>query len=174
MNNQDIIITALTPGSPFNANNKIWRSVSTLSTFCECEPSDILEIIAGDLGQQVTCKPSTKGKGILVALRDLAEVVPLPEVFVEKSPEDQAGVVSPESKLHVNFDGLPEVETKELHLDFKHINENPVRKPNTLDASAGPKKGYFGEDKVSSFNEVFGTNEAEGVQSENSDHDDSF
>jgi hypothetical protein len=68
MNPRDIICTALTPGSPFNPKDKIFRSVNTLAAFCSMEPGEVLELLAGDLAPEVVCKPSPK-KGVLVALR---------------------------------------------------------------------------------------------------------
>jgi len=70
MNKRDTIITALTAGTSFNGNAKVWRSVHTLAAFCDCETEEIMDLLAGDLGHLVTCKPSTQGKGILVALKD--------------------------------------------------------------------------------------------------------
>ncbi len=68
MNTTDKIITALTPGSIFNRNGLIFRSLSSLASFTELEEGEVLELLNGDLAGVVTCKPSTKGKGILVAL----------------------------------------------------------------------------------------------------------
>ena len=69
MDARDIIVTALSPGTAFNGQNKIFRSVDTLAKFCSLEPGEVLDLLAGDLGNDVVCKPSTKGKGILVALK---------------------------------------------------------------------------------------------------------
>ncbi len=68
MNTTDKIITALTPGSIFNRNELIFRSLGSLASFTELEENEVLELLNGDLVDVVTCKPSAKGKGILVAL----------------------------------------------------------------------------------------------------------
>lgn len=70
MNTTDKIVTALTPGSIFNRNGLVFRSVASLASFAGMEEDEILELLGGDLAQMVTCKPSKKGKGILVALTD--------------------------------------------------------------------------------------------------------
>ncbi len=84
MNTRDRVIAALTPGSPFNANGLIWRSVQALSQFAGCSPEETLELIAGDLADVAVVRPSQAGKGLLAALKDnvpqaanpgLAEVV---------------------------------------------------------------------------------------------------
>ena len=76
MNTTDKIITALTPGSIFNRNGLIFRSVFSLAEFSGLEENEVLELLNGDLAQMVTCKPSKKGKGILVAL---TEQIPVEE-----------------------------------------------------------------------------------------------
>jgi len=68
VNTTDKIVTALTPGSIFNRNGLVFRSVGSLAEFAGMEDDEILELLNGDLAQLVTCKPSKKGKGILVAL----------------------------------------------------------------------------------------------------------
>ncbi len=70
MNTTDKIVTALTPGSIFNRNGMVFRSVASLAAFAGMEEDEILELLGGDLAQMVTCKPSKKGKGILVALTE--------------------------------------------------------------------------------------------------------
>lgn len=69
MNPRDAIIMALTPGSPFNEKGLIFRSTQTLGAFAGIEPNEVLDLVAGDLSQDVSCKPSKKGKGIMVALK---------------------------------------------------------------------------------------------------------
>ncbi len=68
MNTTDKVVTALTPGSIFNRNGLIFRSVSSLASFAGMEEGEILELLNGDMSQMVTCKPSKRGKGVLVAL----------------------------------------------------------------------------------------------------------
>ena len=70
MNTRDRITTALTPGSPFNANGLIWRSVQALSQFAGCNPDETLELLAGDLADAVVIRPSNAGKGLLAALKE--------------------------------------------------------------------------------------------------------
>ena len=70
MNTTDKLVTALTPGSIFNRNGLIFRSVGSLAEFAGMEENEVLELLNGDMAQIVTCKPSKKGKGILVALTD--------------------------------------------------------------------------------------------------------
>lgn len=68
MNTTDKIVTALTPGSIFNGNGLLFRSLSSLAEFAGLPEDEVLELLNGDMSQVVTCKPSKKGKGILVAL----------------------------------------------------------------------------------------------------------
>ncbi len=70
MNTRDRIITALTPGSAFNANGLIWRSVHALSQFAGVAPEEALELLAGDLADVVVVRPSQTGKGLLAALKE--------------------------------------------------------------------------------------------------------
>ena len=90
MDPRDIIVTALTPGTPFNTKERIWRSVGTLAAFCELEAGDVMALLVGDLADQVTCKPSgQEGKGILVALKanvNEAEEEADPQVIVAGGP----------------------------------------------------------------------------------------
>lgn len=69
MNPQDIIVTALTPGSPFNEKGMIYRSVESLSAIVGLPTGEVMGLLAGDLAGMVSCKPSKKGKGLLVALK---------------------------------------------------------------------------------------------------------
>lgn len=90
MNSIDKIVAALTPGSIFNRNNLVFRSVDTLASFTGMEVNEVLELLNGDLVQLVTCKPSKKGKGILVAMTDqipvegdpVAAEPPVPQVAI--------------------------------------------------------------------------------------------
>jgi len=68
VNPTDTIVTALTPGSIFNRNALVFRSVASLAEFTGLAENEVLDILNGDLVALVTCKPSKKGKGILVAL----------------------------------------------------------------------------------------------------------
>ncbi len=70
MNTRDLIITALTPGTPFNSNNLIWRSIQALSQFAGCSLEETLELIAGDLADVAVVRPSAAGKGLLAALKE--------------------------------------------------------------------------------------------------------
>jgi hypothetical protein len=68
VNTTDKIVTALTPGSIFNRNGLIFRSLDSLAAFAEVEKDEVLDLLNGDLSDLVTCKPSAKHKGLLVAL----------------------------------------------------------------------------------------------------------
>ena len=70
MNTTDKIVTALTPGSIFNRNGHVFRSIATLAEFADMDQDEVLGLLNGDMAALVTCKPSKKGKGILVALTD--------------------------------------------------------------------------------------------------------
>lgn len=70
MNPRDVIVTSLTPGTPFNPKGKIYRSVKSLGVITGISEGDIMELLAGDLAALVSCKPSAKGKGLLVALKN--------------------------------------------------------------------------------------------------------
>lgn len=70
MNPRDAIILALTPGTPFNEKGLVFRSAATLGAFAGIEPGEVLDLLVGDLGPLVTCKPSKKNKGVMVALKD--------------------------------------------------------------------------------------------------------
>jgi len=74
MNPQDAIMMALTPGSPFNPKGLVFRTASSLCAFSGQSMDRVLDILAGDLSQIVTMKPSKKNPQVLmVARRDLAE-----------------------------------------------------------------------------------------------------
>ncbi len=90
MNSTDKIVTALTPGSIFNRNAHVFRSIMTLAQFAEMDEGDVLDILNGDLSGTVTCKPSAKGKGILVAL-----TANVPQLEVGEPIHVTAGPVSP-------------------------------------------------------------------------------
>ena len=70
MNTRDRIICALTPGSAFNANGLIWRSIDALSQFAGVTLEETLELLAGDLADIVVVRPSQTGKGLLAALKE--------------------------------------------------------------------------------------------------------
>ncbi len=74
MNTTDKIVTALTPGSIFNGNGLVYRSLGALAEFTGLAEDEVLELLNGDMSQVVTCKPSKKGKGILVALIEQAQL----------------------------------------------------------------------------------------------------
>ena len=84
MNVTDKIITALTPGSIFNRNGLIFRSLGSLAAFAKLEEAEVLELLNGDLVDLVTCKPSARGKGILVALTAVIEL----HAEVDENPVD--------------------------------------------------------------------------------------
>lgn len=87
MNPQDIIVTALTPGTPFNEKGLIYRSVNSLAAIVGLPTGEVMGLLAGDLAGMVSCKPSKKGKGLLVALKanipaDIQQPAPAPEPLV--------------------------------------------------------------------------------------------
>lgn len=87
MNPRDAIVTALTPGSPFNANGLVFRSVQSLRAFTQLEIPEIMEILAGDLAAQVTCRPSKKPeKGLMVALKAFLPQPAVQQVQVAGGP----------------------------------------------------------------------------------------
>lgn len=69
MSARDRIITALTPGTPFNSSGLVWRSVDALSRFAGLDPDQTLEILAGDLAEEVAVRPSKTNAGLLAALK---------------------------------------------------------------------------------------------------------
>lgn len=84
MHPQDTIVTALTPGTPFNPKGLIYRSVISLAEITNLPYAEVLGLLAGDLAGMVSCKPSKKGKGLLVALKanippEVPAVVPVVE-----------------------------------------------------------------------------------------------
>ncbi len=68
MNTQDRIMAILTPGTMFNINGRVWRSMSTLCAYCEMESDPLLELLSAEFNDTVVLKPSDK-KGILIALK---------------------------------------------------------------------------------------------------------
>lgn len=86
MNPRDAIIMALTPGSPFNEKGLIYRSTQTLGAFAGIEAGEVLDLIAGDLSAMVSCKPSKKGKGIMVALKAQLQAQPVAPLKVAGGP----------------------------------------------------------------------------------------
>lgn len=70
MNPVDAVVTALTPGSVFNQNGKVFRSAKALAQFASVEQKEILGLIAEHLADQVTIRPSAKRpeNGPLIAL----------------------------------------------------------------------------------------------------------
>lgn len=70
MHPNDIITSALSPGSPLNPKNKVFRSLDVLAAFVNQSREDVLGILAGDLANDVACKVSHKTPGkVLVALK---------------------------------------------------------------------------------------------------------
>ena len=76
INPRDAIIAALTPGTPFNPHNYVYRAVQTLAQFAGVEPSEVMELILGDLSSQIQCKPNRKHpeQGVYAALRSVVEL----------------------------------------------------------------------------------------------------
>lgn len=86
MNPRDAIILALTPGSLFNSKGLVFRSTYTLAAFAGIEPGDVVDLLAGDLAQEVSCKPSKKGKGIMVALKAQLQAQPVEPIKIAGGP----------------------------------------------------------------------------------------
>lgn len=87
MNIRDRVIIALTPGSPFNANALVWRSIEALAQFAGISAGQTLELLAGDLGDVAVVRPSAKG---LVAA--LKEHVPPADKVGDKPQDEQIAV----------------------------------------------------------------------------------
>ena len=70
MNAVDAIVMALTPGSLFNQNGKIFRSAKSLAQFAGIPQQEVLPLIAEHLSNIVTIRPSAKRpeNGPLIAL----------------------------------------------------------------------------------------------------------
>lgn len=70
MNPVDAIVMALTPGSLFNQSGKVFRSTKALAQFAGVEQGEVLDLIANNIADQVTIRPSAKRpeNGPLVAL----------------------------------------------------------------------------------------------------------
>lgn len=109
MNQADKIVIALTPGSIFNRGALVFRSLASLAEFTGLEENQVLDILNGDLVAMVTCKPSKKGKGILVALT-AALPAPGEPILVAAMP------VGP---------GAPIIEVEEVEADAP-LDEAPV------------------------------------------------
>ncbi len=70
MNTTDRIVAALSPGSPFNANGLVWRSVTSLAQYAGVGVEEVLELLVGNLAADVAVKPSKKKDvGLLAALK---------------------------------------------------------------------------------------------------------
>ena len=72
MNPVDAIGMALTPGNVFNQQNKIFRSAKALAQFANVPQNEVLGLIADNLPDRVTIRPSAKrpGNGPLIALTE--------------------------------------------------------------------------------------------------------
>ena len=122
MNPQDAIILALTPGSPFNDKGLVFRSTHTLAAFAGIELGAVLDLLVGDLAQLVTCKPSKKNKGVMVALKAQlqAQVQPAAPIKVAGGPAFNAPLMAAVQKAHapnaqIEF-ALPAVDELEENL----------------------------------------------------------
>lgn len=70
MNKVDTIVATLTPGSIFNRKGHVFRSIDVLKKFSGLEEEELFSMLDGDLVQMVTCKPSRRGRRVLVALTE--------------------------------------------------------------------------------------------------------
>jgi len=53
----------------FNEKGHIWRSLKSMTSFCDMDEDQLLELMNAEMSDMIVLKPSTKGKGILVALK---------------------------------------------------------------------------------------------------------
>jgi hypothetical protein len=86
MNPLDAIILALTPGTPFNDKGLVFRSVDTLRAFAGISTNEVMDLLIGDLALLVTCKPSKKNKGVMVALKAQLQVQPPVQIKIAGGP----------------------------------------------------------------------------------------
>ena len=72
----DAIGMALTPGTVFNQQNKVFRSAKALAQFANVDQGEVLALVAENLADRVTIRPSNKRpeNGPLIAL---TEFIPL-------------------------------------------------------------------------------------------------
>jgi hypothetical protein len=63
---------ALTPGTVFNQQNKVFRSAKALAQFANVGQGDVLTLVAENLAERVTIRPSQKRpeNGPLIALTE--------------------------------------------------------------------------------------------------------
>lgn len=68
----DAIGMALTPGTVFNQQNKIFRSAKALAQFANVDQGEVLALVADNLADRVTIRPSAKRpeNGPLIALTE--------------------------------------------------------------------------------------------------------
>jgi hypothetical protein len=68
----DAIGMALTPGTVFNQQNKVFRSAKALAQFANVGQGDVLALVAENLADRVTIRPSAKRpeNGPLIALTE--------------------------------------------------------------------------------------------------------
>jgi hypothetical protein len=94
MNPVDALGMALTPGSVFNQQNKIFRSAKALAQFANVPQNEVLGLIADNLADRVTIRPSQKRpeNGPLIALTEylpLQEEPALVKIMGGNAVEDQ-------------------------------------------------------------------------------------
>jgi hypothetical protein len=63
---------ALTPGTVFNQQNKVFRSAKALAQFANVDQGEVLSLVAENLAERVTIRPSAKRpeNGPLIALTE--------------------------------------------------------------------------------------------------------
>ena len=68
----DAIGMALTPGTVFNQQNKVFRSAKALAQFANVTQGEVLALVAENLAERVTIRPSNKRpeNGPLIALTE--------------------------------------------------------------------------------------------------------
>ena len=85
MNAVDAIGMALTPGTVFNQQNKVFRSAKALAQFANVDQGEVLALVADNLAERVTIRPSTKRpeNGPLIALTEFIPQQPEEAVLVK-------------------------------------------------------------------------------------------
>ena len=139
MNPVDAIGLALTPGTVFNQKNKIFRSAKSLAQFASIEQNEVLGLIADNLADKVTIRPSNKNpqNGPLVALtefipaqeEDVVQVKIIGGNIVEKQEEVLLpfyGQIDPPVEGEVNFDAFQKM------IDIMEKNQNNLENPDKI------------------------------------------
>jgi hypothetical protein len=120
MNPRDAIILALTPGTPFNDKGLVFRSADALGAFAGIETAEVMDLLVGDLAQLVTCKPSKKNKGVMVALKAQLQAQPAAQVKIAGGPAFNAPLMAAAAEAQALNVAL-EIKTED---DIDEMEEN--------------------------------------------------